>query len=216
MGHYEYFCIDFNGGMYEDATMEKLGEFLEVLTQHVGFTGEEAIACFIDSGLARFFERQNPCYVAGMSGAELVQYALDVTHRSIEAPTGLTFGFTVPFWIGEMAAYFQLHNGMPYKQIFKLVPYERFVELYYAYGECAPAEFAEVLKRVIGCAPWESNLKIMRKNWGFTQAELACRSGVSLRAIQQYEQGVKDIRKASADAVLKLSMALDCAMEDLL
>ena len=48
------------------------------------------------------------------------------------------------------------------------------------------------------------------------QAELAKRSQVSLRSIQMYEQRNKDINKASAETVLRLSRVLGCTMEDLL
>ena len=52
--------------------------------------------------------------------------------------------------------------------------------------------------------------------YGCTQAELAKRSQVSLRSIQMYEQRNKDINKASAETVLRLSRVLGCTMEDLL
>lgn len=48
------------------------------------------------------------------------------------------------------------------------------------------------------------------------QSELAIHSGVSLRSIQMYEQRNKDINKASAETLLKLSKALGCTMEDLI
>jgi transcriptional regulator with XRE-family HTH domain len=49
----------------------------------------------------------------------------------------------------------------------------------------------------------------------FTQAELARRSGVSLRSIQMYEQRNKDINKAGAEALYRLSKVFGCSMEDL-
>ena len=42
-----------------------------------------------------------------------------------------------------------------------------------------------------------------------SQAELAKASGVNRRMIQHYEQGVKDINKASVITVLKLAEALN-------
>ncbi len=60
------------------------------------------------------------------------------------------------------------------------------------------------------------NLKRIRTTYGCTQAELAKRSGVSLRSIQMYEQHNKDINKASAETVLSLAKVLGCTMEDLL
>lgn len=62
----------------------------------------------------------------------------------------------------------------------------------------------------------DTNLKCIRTTYGCTQAELAKRSGVSLRSIQMYKQHNKDINKASAETVLSLAKVLGCAMEDLL
>ena len=50
----------------------------------------------------------------------------------------------------------------------------------------------------------------------YSQKMLSQRSGVSLRMIQQYEQGAKDIRKASASGLLALAGTLHCDMEDLI
>lgn len=61
-----------------------------------------------------------------------------------------------------------------------------------------------------------SNMKRLRKEHGMTQAELAERSGVSIRMIQYYEQGVNDINKAEAITVYRLAKALECRSEDLL
>ena len=61
----------------------------------------------------------------------------------------------------------------------------------------------------------ETALKRFRTADGCTQAELAARSGVSLRSIQMYEQRNKDINKASADTMYRLAKVLGCTMEDL-
>ena len=52
--------------------------------------------------------------------------------------------------------------------------------------------------------------------YGFTQKELANNSGVTLRSIQMYEQGHKNINKASAETLYRLSKILGCTMEDLM
>jgi transcriptional regulator with XRE-family HTH domain len=51
---------------------------------------------------------------------------------------------------------------------------------------------------------------------GYTQAQLAELSQVSLRSIQMYEQRKKNINKASAKTLYLLSKALSCKMEDLI
>lgn len=59
-------------------------------------------------------------------------------------------------------------------------------------------------------------LKELRANSGMSQSQLAAKSGVNLRMIQYYEQGAKDIKKASGETILKLAQALGCSMEDII
>lgn len=61
-----------------------------------------------------------------------------------------------------------------------------------------------------------SNLKSIRQALGMSQSKLAEISGVSVRMIQHYEQGVKDINKAQAITVYRLAEALDCNMDNLI
>ena len=57
---------------------------------------------------------------------------------------------------------------------------------------------------------YKSRLKFIREKKAMTQAELAIRSGVNLRSIQNYEQGFKDINGARVTTVLALADALKC------
>lgn len=61
-----------------------------------------------------------------------------------------------------------------------------------------------------------TKLKKIREASGLSQGKLAEVSGVNVRMIQHYEQGVKDINSAAALTVSKLAQALDCTVEDLL
>lgn len=61
-----------------------------------------------------------------------------------------------------------------------------------------------------------SNLKNIRSQRGYSQSKLAELTGVNVRMIQHYEQGVKDINLAQAVTIHKLAQALECNMEELL
>ena len=61
-----------------------------------------------------------------------------------------------------------------------------------------------------------TNLQKARKAAKLTQHELAGRSGVSVRTLQYYEQGVLDINKAAALTVFRLALALGCEVTALL
>ena len=60
------------------------------------------------------------------------------------------------------------------------------------------------------------NLKEIRDNKGYSQQHLANISGVSVRMIQKYEQGDKDITKASVTTVYNLARALEVSIYELM
>jgi len=61
-----------------------------------------------------------------------------------------------------------------------------------------------------------TKLKQLTQTAGITQRELSERSGVPLRAVQDYTQGHKPINSAAALTVYKLAKALDTTVENLL
>lgn len=63
---------------------------------------------------------------------------------------------------------------------------------------------------------FKTALEFRRQTKRYTQSKLAEESGVNVRMIQHYEQGVKDINRAAALTVYRLAQALDCTVEDLL
>lgn len=60
------------------------------------------------------------------------------------------------------------------------------------------------------------SLREIRKNRKITQRELAQKSGVNFRSLQDYEQGHKKLTSASGDSLLRLATVLGCSMEELL
>ena len=62
----------------------------------------------------------------------------------------------------------------------------------------------------------EKNLRRIRRAAGYSQLELSRLSGVNIRNIQLYEQGVQDINRASASTLAALARPLSCSIEDLM
>ena len=60
------------------------------------------------------------------------------------------------------------------------------------------------------------SLKALREAAGLSQSALASASGVSIRMIQHYEQGVKDLSKAQVITALKLAKSLGVTVEQLI
>lgn len=59
-------------------------------------------------------------------------------------------------------------------------------------------------------------LKFLREKSGLTRKELAGHSGISLRSLQDYEQGHKSVASMKGESLLKLSVALGCTVEEIL
>lgn len=61
-----------------------------------------------------------------------------------------------------------------------------------------------------------SNLKELREAKGYSQSQLAGMCGISVRTIQEYEQGRRKLDDASADRVYTIAKSLSVSMEQLL
>ena len=88
--------------------------------------------------------------------------------------------------------------------------------MYNPYHEMDVMQFVEAMDEKLSKYGSEAILKRLRLYAELTQKQLAERSGVSQRMIEQYEQGRKELRHASADTVKRLAKELGCSMELLL
>ena len=61
-----------------------------------------------------------------------------------------------------------------------------------------------------------NQLKHYRQKAGLSQSELAYMADISVRTLQDYEQGRKPLEGARAITVLTLARILDCTVEDLI
>lgn len=61
----------------------------------------------------------------------------------------------------------------------------------------------------------KNKLKEIRIKRGISQKELSEKTGISLKAISSYEQGSRDLRKASFENIVKIAKALECNVFDL-
>jgi len=59
-------------------------------------------------------------------------------------------------------------------------------------------------------------LGAVRKAKGLSVGQLSALSGIDARTLLQYENGARDLNAARLSVILKLSLALGCAMSDIL
>ena len=212
----EYYFVKLKDGLYEDELREKLGTFFDIATNECNLRGSQVVGLLVGSGLAEQLERQNPGFVAGKSGVELLQWAFDECGMDGRVLNEPRWPVSADYWTGYMLGLFQVRTGWRYEQVFDRMSYAELREMHTWCEDMSEDEFVEELlselrKRERPCA-----LKRLRQAAGLTQGALAANAGVSLRSIQQYEGGFKDINKAAAGSVRRLALVLGCRMEDLL
>ncbi len=162
-------------------------------------------------------EKGEPACVAGKSGIEIVREIVEETKgQELQIEPQERFGRSREYWIGWAVAYYQWYSDRKYSDIFKAVPFEDLQKMYNTLHEADITKFADIVDSRIKEYFPETNLKRIRSLYGCTQAELAERSGVTLRSIQMYEQRNKNINKASADTMYRLAKTFGCTMEDLI
>lgn len=203
--------------IYLSKAQTVLGDAFDYAVNTCGILGTDFVKLFIASSVSKRIENGEPAYLAGKSGIEIVREIVAETKgQELEIEPQEHFGRSKEYWIGWAIAYYQWYSGRKYSDIFKVLSFEDLQKMYYTLHEADITKFVDIVDSKIKEYFSETNLKRIRTAYGFTQAELAERSGVSLRSIQMYEQRNKNINKASADTMYSLARALGCTMEDLL
>lgn len=203
--------------IYLSKAQSVIGDAFDYAVNTCGIPGTDFVKLFIASSVSKRMENGEPAYLAGKSGIEIVREIVAETKgQELQIEPQEHFGRSKEYWIGWAIAYYQWYSGRKYSDIFKVLSFEDLQKMYYTLHEADITKFVDIVDSKIKEYFSETNLKRIRTTYGFTQAELAERSGVSLRSIQMYEQRNKNINKASADSMYSLAKALGCTMEDLI
>ncbi len=168
---------------------------------------------FLASAYAPRFERGDPRVLAGMSGIELARKVMaqaDDAAQAFPSPSENP-ARSQEYWCGWALAYYQWHTGFAFREIDEFAPIELIFDLYHPYHEMDVTQLVERLNSLRAERVPETELKSHRLALGLSQSELAERSGVAVRSIQQYEQRQKDINRASFSTVVALAAALHCS-----
>ncbi|EET59844.1 DNA-binding helix-turn-helix protein [Marvinbryantia formatexigens DSM 14469] len=203
--------------IYLSKAQAVMGDAFDYAVNTCAIPGTDFVKLFIASSVSKRMENGEPAYLAGKSGIEIVREIVAETRgQELQIEPQEHFGRSKEYWIGWAVAYYQWYSGRKYCDIFKVLSFEDLQKMYYTLHEADITKFVDIVDSKIKEYFSETNLKRIRTAYGFTQAELAERSGVSLRSIQMYEQRNKNINKASADSMYSLARALGCTMEDLI
>ena len=204
---------------YDESYLNKaqiaLGLMMQFAVYDLGYEPDDFFSRFALSEIGIGFEKGMPKYTVGMSGYELAYEVIRATEESagIKEPS-YRMSRSPEYWAGWALAYYSWYNNISFKRISDVIPFSEVVTMY------APLHEADIMKAVVELDGMmkereKSGLARLRAYADLTQKALAEKANVSVRMIEQYEQGTKDINKASADTVFRLSRALNCSMEDL-
>lgn len=202
---------------YLSSAQKAIGDAFDYAINTCKIEGSDFVKMFLASPISKKIENGEPLYLKGKSGIEI---AIEI----IEVALGIEFDY-VPkvryarskeYWIGYAVTYYQWYRSITFFEIFDNVSFNGLEKMYDTMHEVDLSKFCEVIDEIIKKNNPETKLKRYRIISKLSQKELATRSGVSLRSIQMYEQKNKDINKASAETLYKLSKTLGCKIEDLL
>lgn len=203
--------------IYLNKAQAALGDAFDYAVNTCKIPGEDFLKYFAASSASRRMENGEPAYLAGKSGIEIAaDVILETTGKLPGCAPQERFVRSREYWIGWAVCYYQWSSARSFSDIFSVLSYEDLKAMYYTLHEADITKFADIADEKMRERFRDTNLKRIRTVYGCTQAELAKRSGVSLRSIQMYEQRNKDINKASAEALYRISKVLGCTIEDLL
>lgn len=172
---------------------------------------------FLVSDLCSKFERGEASIIAGKSGREIAFEVLRLDPADDDSREEYVVMHRSPeYWLGWSLAYYQWHSGLGFSEIVKCIPIKDIRDMYFKYHEMDIRHFAERMDEICHMQRMETRLKTYRTLIGLSQRELAEKTDIPVRTIQQYEQRQKNINKAQAAYLIKLSKALFCEPEDLL
>ena len=230
--------------IYLNKARDTLGNMLDYAVYSLHQGADAFFELFIASGLAERFECGDVRTVAGMSGAELAYKVLDNTGINYDRTRPrFTTRRSKEYVCGSALAKCQWETGKSFSEIIKASSASDIMSMYDQHMQQVRKQLAEMwppvpdandpakqalrdeeavslicdsIKSKMSSAPGETHLKILRLKSGYSQRGLALASGIPLRTIQQYEQRQKNINRARADYIIRLSAVLRCSPDQLL
>ena len=202
---------------YLEKARTTLGRMLDFAVYDLKLDLKDFFDRFIVAGVANDFENGDSKTIAGKSGVELAYEVMEKTGENVrDIKPRYTVNRSEEYWTGWALAYYQWASGMQFSDIIQHIPIKDIQALYSPYHEMDIRQFVDKMNEMYRAAKPETNLKQRRMAAGMSQRELAEQSDVPVRTIQQYEQRQKNINKAQAEYLVRLSKVLFCEVKDLM
>ena len=153
-----------------------------------------------------------------MSGVEL---AMEIVRKSGAADADLPdaeaeYDRSPEYWCGWIVAFYQWYTGVSFREMSQIVSMTEIRKMYPTLHEASELKFVDTVNGIARRKKLPTKLRMLRKACGYSQKELAERSGVNLRTLQEYDNRAMDINRATGGTLTALSKVLGCQVEDLL
>lgn len=119
-------------------------------------------------------------------------------------------------WAGNLLDYIQRKTGKSFSSILEDISFHELEVLYEPLKAFSAEQSFQVIREKIRQKGKKTWIQRIRRRRGLSQRELAEKSGVNLRTLQQYEIRDKDIEKAAAGKLLAMARVLSCRPEELM
>ena len=171
---------------YLDDAMRNLGEATDYAVNACNISLQKFFDLFVTTGFATQFGNGVPKIISGLSGTELVHEIVVKSGIEQDLPEAqIEYDCSPEYWCGWIVAYYQWHTGRTFKDIFQNVSAKEIEKLYPTLHEAHEEKFVDVVNSIIERKTTTTKLQELRKNIGYSQRELAEKSGVNLRTLQQ-------------------------------
>lgn len=187
------------------------GHMVDFAVNTCDYDIDEYFNMFLASNVCRQFENGNPAYIAGKTGCELVRLVVsEIRGTEIENKDVMYLDKSPEFWLGWALCYYAWLKNYSFKYIVTAVSAGDMIGMYDTMHEADITKFVTSMDERLKGFYTQSALTRLRLAAGFSQSELAERSGINIRVIQSYEQKKRDINKAQFSIILNLAAALEC------
>ena len=194
-----------------------LGHMLDFAVNTCGYQIDEYFDMFFASRVCGQFENGNPAYIVGKTGCELARLVVsEVKDTEIQQQDVMYKDKSPEYWLGWALAYYIWLRNCKFRYVLSAINLKDMLRMYDTLHEADITKFVTEVDYVVDLHYDQTSLTRMRNQVGFSQIELAKRSGVNVRVIQSYEQKIRDINKAQMSTVASLAKALDCNPLDLM
>lgn len=193
------------------------GHMIDFAVNTCDFEINDFFNMFLASNVCKQFEDGNPSYIVGKTGCELARLVIsEVKEQEIEENDVMYIDRSPEYWLGWSLAHYVWEKNCRFDYIFRAVTPENLIGMYYTLHEADISKFVIHIDILLKEYYNQSMLARLRAYANLSQSMLAEKSGVNVRIIQSYEQGIRNINKAQFSTVARLAEALECNPIELL